>query len=102
MPLAVRVAEVATPEAFVTAVWTLPANVALAPEVGALNVTVTPATGLFEGSVTVTTKGAPNAVFVFVLWPVPLVAVSVRTGGATFVRKKVAGPVVFVAVAVML
>ena len=74
------VEEVATPDVFVTAVLP-PAKVALAPEVGALNVTVTPPTGWLDASVTVTTSGAPNAVLSFVVCGVPLVAVRVRTGG---------------------
>jgi hypothetical protein len=42
---AVRITDVATPLAFVTAVFTPPAKVALAPLPGAVKVTVTPATG---------------------------------------------------------
>jgi hypothetical protein len=52
-PLAIGVADVATPLEFVTAVnEVLTPNVALAPEDGAAKVTVTPATGFDETSVT--------------------------------------------------
>ncbi len=61
---AVNVAEVAIPLAFVVAVFTPPANVPLAPLVGAAKVTSTPLTGLFPASVTVATKGAVNAVLI--------------------------------------
>src|SRR5690242_11494628 len=44
---AVNVVDVATPLAFVAAVFTPPANVPLAPLGGAVNVTTTPLTGLF-------------------------------------------------------
>jgi hypothetical protein len=49
----VNTAEVATPLPFVIAVLTPPANVPLAPLPGAVNVTVTPGTGLLEASLTV-------------------------------------------------
>jgi hypothetical protein len=48
----------------------------LAPEVGAAKVTETPLTGL-PPFVTVATNGMANAVPIAVLWPPPLVAVSV-------------------------
>jgi hypothetical protein len=51
--LAVNVTDVATPLAFVVAVFTPPANVPLAPLPGAVNVTVTPETGLLDASLTV-------------------------------------------------
>jgi hypothetical protein len=65
--LAVNVADVATPEALVTAVFTPPAKVPLAPLPGAANVTVTPLTGLFAASFTVATNGAANAVLMAAL-----------------------------------
>jgi hypothetical protein len=61
---AVNVAEVATPLAFVVAVFTPPANVPLAPLAGGVNVTKTPLTGLLPASVTVATRGAANAVLI--------------------------------------
>jgi hypothetical protein len=50
---AVNTAAVATPLVFVVAVFTPPANVPLAPDPGAVNVTTTPFTGLPKASVTV-------------------------------------------------
>jgi hypothetical protein len=88
---AVNVAEVATPLAFVVAVFTPPANVPLAPLVGAVNVTNTPLTGLFPASVTVATKGAANAVLIAVLCPDPLVATTLAAGPTLFVSAKLAG-----------
>jgi hypothetical protein len=90
MALAVNVAEVATPLAFVVAVFTPPANVPLAPLAGGVNVTTTPLTGLFPASVTVATRGAPKAVLMVALCGVPLVAVTFAAGPALFVRTKFA------------
>jgi len=50
-----------------------PAKVPLAPEEGAVNVTVTPLVGM-PPVVTVATRGRANAVFTFALCGVPLVA----------------------------
>src|SRR5215467_8063064 len=50
---AVRIGAVATPDALVVAVLTPPAKVPLAPLAGAVNVTVTPLTGLLKESNTV-------------------------------------------------
>jgi len=75
VPLAVNVAEVATPLAFVTAVFTPPAKLPLAPVPGAVNVTVTPETGLPPASFTVATSGAAKAVLMVAICGVPLVAV---------------------------
>jgi hypothetical protein len=88
---AVNVAEVATPLAFVVPVFTPPANVPLAPLVGAVNVTNTPLTGLFPASVTVATKGATNAVLIAVLCPDPLVTTTLAAGPTRFVSEKFAG-----------
>jgi hypothetical protein len=85
---AVKVADVATPLAFVVAVFTPPANVPLAPLAGAVNVTKTPLTGLFPASVTVATKGAANAVLIVALCGVPLVAATFAAGPAVFVSAK--------------
>jgi len=88
---AVNVAEVATPLEFVTAVFTPPANVPLAPLAGALKVTVTPLTGFPPPSFTVATRGAANAVLIVALCGVPLVAVMLAGVPAVFVREKFAG-----------
>jgi hypothetical protein len=102
MALAVNVAEVATPEAFVVAVLTPPANVPLAPDAGGVNVTTTPLTGLFPASVTVATKGAANAVLMVALCGVPLVAVTFAAAPAVFVSAKFAGVATPVTVAATL
>jgi hypothetical protein len=88
--LAVNVAEVATPLAFVVAVFTPPANVPLAPDAGGVNVTTTPLTGLFPASVTVATSGAAKAVLIVALCGVPLVAVTFAAGPAVLVKAKFA------------
>lgn len=88
--LAVNAAEVATPFASVVAVLTPPANVPLAPVLGAVKVTVTPLTGLDELSFTVTTKGAENAPLTATLCEAPLVAVIDAAAPAALVRLKFA------------
>ena len=88
--LAVNVAEVAIPLAFVVAVFTPPAKVPLAPLVGAVNVTTTPLTGLFPASVTNTTNGAVNAVLIATLWPEPLDTATLAGGAPRFVSEKFA------------
>jgi len=88
--LAVNVADVATPLAFVVAVFTPPANVPLAPATGGVNVTNTPLTGLFPASVTVATRGAANAVLIAVLCGVPLVATTFAAAPTLFVNAKFA------------
>jgi hypothetical protein len=88
--LAVNVADVATPLAFVVAVFTPPANVPLAPLPGAVNVTTTPLTGLFPASVTVATKGAPNVVLIAALCPDPLVTTTLADAAARLVNEKFA------------
>jgi hypothetical protein len=88
--LAVNTADVATPLAFVVAVFTPPANVPLAPAAGGVNVTTTPLTGLFPASVTVATKGAANAVLIATLCGVPLVAATLAAAPALFVSEKFA------------
>jgi hypothetical protein len=87
---AVNVAEVATPLAFVVAVFTPPAKVPLAALVGAVNVTTTPLTGLLPASVTVATKGAPKAVLIAALCPDPLVIATLAAGPTLFVSEKLA------------
>ena len=91
MLLAVNVAEVATPLALVTAVFAPPANVPLAPVcAGAVNVTVTPETGLLLASFTVACKVEANALLSEALCGVPAVAVIVAAGAAVLVRAKLA------------
>ena len=63
------------PAAFVTAVFAPPANVPPAPEVGPVNVTVTPGTGVPAASLTVATRGLAKTVLLAALWPDPLVTV---------------------------
>src|SRR5947207_2167653 len=75
----------------VVAVFTPPAKLPLAPVPGALNVTVTPATGLPPASFTVATSGAANAVLIVALCGVPLVAVMLAAAPAVFVSEKSAG-----------
>src|SRR5215472_6537683 len=88
--LAVKTAAVATPEAFVVAVLTPPANVPLAPLAGALNVTVTPLTKLPKGSLTVACSCVAKAVFTVALWGVPAVAVMLLAAPARLVSEKLA------------
>jgi hypothetical protein len=84
--LAVIATDAATPLAFVVAVFTPPANVALAPVcAGAVNVTTTPDTGLLPASLTVACRVDPNAVLIAVLCGVPPVAVTVAAAPATTV-----------------
>jgi hypothetical protein len=87
---AVNVADVATPLAFVVAVFTVPANVPLAPLPGTENVTTTPLTGLLPASVTVATNCAANAVLIVVLCPEPPVTAMFAGGAPTFVNEKFA------------
>jgi hypothetical protein len=76
--LAVRVGAVATPLLLVVAVAVNePLKLALAPEPGAVNVTVTPLTGLLDASRTVACRAVANAVLIAVLCGVPAVAVIV-------------------------
>src|SRR5438045_273876 len=75
MVLAVRTGAVATPDEFVVAVVTPPANVPLAPPPGSVNVTVAPLTGLLNESLTVACNCVANAVFTVALCGVPAVAV---------------------------
>lgn len=84
-------AEVATPLAFVVAVFAPPAKVPLAPLVGTVNVTVTPLTGLPPASFTVAFSVAVNAVLITVLCGVPPVAVMLAAAPALLVSEKLAG-----------
>jgi hypothetical protein len=89
---AVKMGAVATPEALVVAVAVfelVPANVPLAPEAGALKVTVTFGTPLLLASFTVATSAA-NAALICTDCGVPLVAAIELAVPTVFVRKKVA------------
>ena len=88
-----KMREVATPLELVTAVVTPPAKLPLAPEAGARNVTVTPLTGLFPESFTVTCSAELNAVLMGALCGVPAVAVTEAAAPAVFVKAKLAGVV---------
>ena len=70
--LAVNTTDVATPLALVVAVFTPPAKVPLAPVVGAVNVTVTPLTGLLPASFTVACSEVAKAVLIVALCGVPV------------------------------
>jgi hypothetical protein len=76
----VNVADVATPDAFVVAVFAPPAKLQLAPLLGDVNVTVTPFTGFPLALVTVTTRGAGKDVLIAALCGVPLVAATPPPG----------------------
>src|ERR1700739_3308947 len=92
MLLAVNIAEVATPLVLVTAVLTPPANVPLAPVcAGAVNVTVTPETGLLLESFTVACSVEANDVPTAALCELPLVAPMLAGVPEVFVREKLAG-----------
>ena len=89
--MAVKTAAVATPWAFVVAVFKPPANVPLAPLTGGAKVTVKPLTGLLNESFTVAWNWVPNAVVTATLCGVPAVAVMLAPLPAKFVNKKLAG-----------
>jgi hypothetical protein len=79
--LAVNAGAVAIPLAFVMAVALVdPLNEALAPVVGAVNVTVTPLRGVFPFSA-VACNAVVNRVLIVALWGVPPVAM--RLGPTT-------------------
>ena len=90
MLLAVNVPEVATPLAFVVAVFP-PVNVPLAPLPGAANVTVAPETAFPPESLTVATSGAANTVPSVALCPPPLVGAILLGGPGVLVKAKFAG-----------
>jgi hypothetical protein len=73
---------VARPLRLVAAVFTPPANVAVAPFAGEVNVTTTPGTGFPLLSDTSATSGIPKAVLTAVLCGVPLDAAT-NAGGPT-------------------
>ena len=92
MLLAMTVGDVATPEPLVlTFAVVEPANVPLAPEDGAVKVTVTPETGFPPESSTVAANGLAKFVFTFAFWPPPPVAAILAAGPGIFVSEKLAG-----------
>lgn len=89
--MAVGMGEVAMPDAFVTALAVeLPANVALAPDAGAVNVTVTPDSGFEAASSTLACNAALNCVPAVVLCGVPL-ETTTEAGAGVFERANWAG-----------
>ncbi len=89
-----KAGEVARPEAFVFTVTVVePANVPLAPEAGAVKVTLAPETKLPPASFTVATNGLLNAWLTCALWPLPDIAVMVAGAPTVFVRVKEAAVV---------
>src|ERR1700726_3164354 len=79
-------ADVATPDAFVVAVFAPLAKLPLAPVLGGVNVTVTPFTRFPLALVTVTTKGAGKDVLIAALCGVPLVAATPPPAGQLFTK----------------
>jgi hypothetical protein len=75
----------------VVAVVTPPAKVPLAPLDGAVNVTVTPLTGLLNESFTVACSCVAKAVFTVALCGVPAVAAMLAAAPARLVSEKFAG-----------
>lgn len=89
--MAVKAVAVATPLAFVAAmvVFVPLANVPLGPLAGAVNVTVTPGTGLLLESFTVTASAFAKVVLIFAdCGVVPLLAVICAAVEGRFVRTK--------------
>jgi hypothetical protein len=82
-----KVADVATPEAFVTAKF-VPSKLPLAPAGGAVNLTVTPGTGLPNASCTSTVNGTANAELISALFPDPATTVRSDAAPAVFVSEK--------------
>jgi hypothetical protein len=87
---AVNTPDVAMPEVSVDLM--LPPGLKLppAPLTGALNVTVTPPTGLLKASRTLTDRGVAKAVLTFALCPDPLRTAILAGAPALFVREKFA------------
>jgi hypothetical protein len=87
---AVNAPDVATPDAFVVAVFPPTAKVPLAPLAGGVNVTVAPLTGFPPASFTIAASGAANAPLISPICAVPLVAVVLVGGPSMFVNEKFA------------
>ena len=93
LPLAVIAVEVATPETLVTAVFTPPAKVTLAPVwAGAVKVTLAPDTALPPLSVTLATSGLVKALKIGVDWLLP--DTSDTVAGAPAATETLAVPVI--------
>jgi hypothetical protein len=67
VPLAVKTADVATPDALVVAVFAPPAKLPLGPLTGGVKITTTLGIGWLAASSTVATRGALKAIFRFAL-----------------------------------
>ena len=90
--LAVNTVAVASPLLFVVAVIVAsPPHLPVAPLDGAVNVTVTPLTGLLEASRTTALKFVAKALPTCALCGVPAVAVTLAAGPAVLVKAKFAG-----------
>jgi hypothetical protein len=88
---AVRVGAVATPLLFVVAVAVAdPLNAALAPLLGAVNVTVTPLTRFPPLSFTVACSAVANAAVIIALWGVPALVETLAGGPGLLVKLKLA------------
>ena len=85
-----NVPDVATPDAFVVAVFPPTAKVPLAPLPGAVNVTVAPLTGFPPASLTIAASGAAKALLIAPICGIPLVAVMLAVGPSVFVSEKFA------------
>lgn len=89
--MAVKAGAVAIPLLVVVAVVVVdPAKAALAPLLGAVNVTVAPLTKLPLPSFTVACSAVANAVLMFVLCGVPALAEMLAGAPALFVKLKLA------------
>lgn len=87
--MAVSAEAVAIPLALVVAVAVAdPENAALAPVAGAVNVTVTPLTGLLLASFTVACSAVAKAAFTVALCGVPAVAITLAGIAEMFVKLK--------------
>jgi hypothetical protein len=90
VPFAVRAGEVAWPFApVVTVEDALPPKLALAPDAGAVNVTLTPDSGLPPESFTNTTSGFANGELMAAVCPPPLNAAMLAAAPAVFVSENV-------------
>jgi hypothetical protein len=88
VPLAIRVGAIAIPAALVVAVAVVkPPKAPLAPELGAVNVTVTPEAGFPKPSWTVACNAVPNAVPTTVVCGVPPVATMLAGAAAMIVNE---------------
>ena len=91
MELAVNIADVASPEEFVTAVFAPPAKLPDAALLGAVKVTVTPLTAFPPKSFTAAISALAKAVLTVALCGVPPVAVIEAALPALLVSAKLAG-----------